>query len=697
MSKPARVLLILGSVLLLLGVIAGVGNREVLDGNRFAEHVDAIRTDPDVSRQVGIVITDKLTTTVPDLIIARPLIESTSASLVGSSAFGPVIRTMVTPVHAALTDDRGDQFVLRLADVGAVLVAGLETIAPDAAKSLPPDLDITLATVGGQGFSGEAISAAHLTKLLSWLLPLLALLCFTVAVLLTKDRLRGLRSVGVAAASSGLILAVATFIGGLMASRVDTGALVPALAVAGWHTLTPALWVAAAWVAAAGYVLVLGSVLRLGVDPRDYLKAGLAWLRTPPAGRTHRAAHGAALLGIGAAAVLRPLTVAAVVLVIAGFMIAVQGLIEFAGAMRRPDKVGAAVLPRLLARPELRTAVVAAGGLAVVAALVAWNARPPEAAVAAIGATSTQACNGHEVLCDRRYNQVAYPATHNSMSAADEPGWFLAEQPTGILGQLNDGIRVFLIDTWPGQATQRAGVVANTESSRAEAIEQGTEIYGSSVLNSALRLRESTSLTPVGPVESYLCHAVCELGSNLLEPVMVQVKAWMDAHPREVVTFFIQDELEPAETAQIFENAGLIDMLYTPENGKKFPTLAEMIDSGHRLVVLAENKGGGSTYPWLLQGFDWVQDTPYDAMKPADFSCDLLRGSGDSPLFLINHWLNAPQRRVSDAVKVNTAEVLGSRLAQCVAERRHIPNFVAVDYYNHGALFSEVDRLNGVQ
>lgn len=697
MFRLSRVLLVLGSVLLFLGVVAGVGNREVLDGNRFAQHVDAIRTDPDVSRQVGIVITNKLTKTAPDLIIARPLLESTTASLVGSSAFGPVIRAMVTPVHTAFTDDGGDQFVLRLADVGAVLVAAITTIAPEAAKSLPPDLDVTLATVGGQGFSGQAISAAHLTQLLSWLLPLLALLSFAGTVLLAKDRLRGLRSVGVAVASCGLVLAVATFIGGVVASRIGTDALVPALGVAGWHTLSPALWIAAAWVAAAGYVLVLGSVLRLGVDPRDYLKAGLSWLRTPPATRTHRAAHGAVLIGIGAAAVLSPMTAAAVLLVIAGFMIAVQGVIEFAGAMRRPDKVGKTVLPRLLARPELRTAVIAAVGLAVVAGLVLWLARPPEPAVAEIGVTSTSACNGHDELCDRRFNQVAFPATHNSMSAADEPGWFLAEQPTGIIGQLDDGIRVLLFDTWPGQKTQRAGVVANTEASRAEAIKQGTEIYGSSVLSSALRLRDSTSLNPVGPVEPYLCHAVCELGSNPLEPVMQQVKAWMDAHPREVVTFFIQDELAPAETAKVFAEAGLTPLLYTPENGKRFPTLGEMIDSGHRLVVLAENKGGGTKFPWLLQGFDWVQDTPYDAMRTTDFSCDLLRGTADAPLFLINHWLNAPQRRVSDAAKVNTSAVLGPRLARCVAERRHIPNFVAVDYYNHGDLFSEVNRLNGVR
>ncbi|WP_332644683.1 hypothetical protein [Aeromicrobium sp.] len=695
MTKSARALLILGSILLLLGVLAGVGNREVLDGNRFAQHVDAIRTDPAVSRQVGIVITDKLTRTEPDLVVARPLLESTTAALVGSPAFGPVIRTMVAPVHDVFTDD-GDHLVLRLADVGAVLVAAIKTVAPEAAESLPADLDVTLATVGGQGFSGQIIGAAHLTRVLSWLLPLLAILCFAGALLLTKDRVRGLRAVGVAVATSGLVLAAATFIVGVLASRIETDALVPALGVAGWNTLSPALWIAGAWVAAAGYVLVVGSVLRLGVDPRDYLKAVVTWLRTPPVTRPQRAAHGAALLGVGGAAVLRPMTAAAAVLVFAGFMLAVQGLIELAGAMRRPDQVGAAFFPRLLARPELRTAAVAAAGFALVAGLVAWNARPPAPAVAAIGVTPSSQCNGHAELCDRRYNQVAFPATHNSMSAADEPGWYLAEQPTGIIGQLDDGIRVLLFDTWPGQKTQRAGVIANAESSRAEAVKQAQQIYGPSVLSSALRLRESTSLTPVGPVEPYLCHALCELGSTPLEPVMADVKVWMDAHPREVVTFFIQDELDPAVTAKVFDDAGLTPLLYTPGKSKKFPTLREMADSGHRLVVLAENKGGGTTYPWLLQGFDWVQDTPYDALKTADFSCDLLRGTAAAPLLLVNHWLNRPQHRVSDAEKVNAVSVLGPRLQECVDERRHIPNFVAVDYYDRGALFSEVDRLNGV-
>jgi hypothetical protein len=694
-ARFSRTLLVLGSVLLLAGIIAGVGNHEVLDGSRFAAHADAIRKDPDVSRQAGIIISDRIIAADPDVAIARPLVESTATALVGSEAFGPAVRAMLTSVHEAFTSDGDDQLVLRLADVGAVLIAALRTVAPDAAAALPPDLDVTLAEFGENGFSSSAIGHAHLVKTLSWLLPLLALLCFAGAVLLFDDRTRAIRAVGLAIASTGLVLATAVFVGGVVASRVDTDTLPAALGVAGWNQLTPALWTSAAVVAAAGYVLVLGSVLRLGMEPRAYFLRAVGWLREPQATGPHRAARGAVLLAGGAAAVLSPVTTISVIVSAVGFVVGIDGAIELVRSVRRPDWLKR-LLPRLLKRPEVRTALVAGAAFSILAALVVWNSRPPEQAVAAMGSSDSGLCNGHAELCDRRYNEVAYAGTHNSMSALDEPGWFLAEQPTGIIGQLDDGIHVLLIDTWPGQATSRPGIVATSEEDRAEAKKQAVDAYGASVVDSALRLRDATNLAPTGPVEPYLCHAMCELGSTAFEPVMAEVKTWMEGHPREVITLFIQDELSPAVTAEVLEEAGLLSLVYTPSGDGSWPTLGEMIDSGQRLVVLAENRGGGTTYPWLLQGFDEVQDTPYDATKASDFSCDRLRGPADAPLFLVNHWLNRPERRVSDAVQVNAASVLGPRLDECRKQRGHIPNFVAVDYYDKGALMSEVDRLNGV-
>lgn len=696
MSIWARVLLVIGSVVLLLGVLAGVVNREVLDGERFAAHVDGIRTDPAVSRQIGIRITDEVTKTAPNLTIARPLIESTSSALVGSSAFGPVIRAAVVPVHSALTTSGNDLVLLRLADVGAVLVAGLSTVAPDAAAALPDGFDVTLADFGGQGFGASTIGYAHFVKVLSWALPLLAILCLAGAALLSRGRASPLRAIGLAVATCGLMLAGAAFVGGLVASRVATDGLRPALGVAVWNELSRPVWTTAAFLAATGYVLAWAGALRPEVGPREPLVRAAEWLRNPP--ETSRLAHGAVLLAIGVAVLIRPLTALTVLAVSAAFVLAPHGFAEVLVSIPRGSELGTTVsarLKRVFGRPEVRTGILATAAFAVLAGLVAWNARPPQEAVAAIGLATDKTCNGHVELCDRRYDEVAYPSTHNSMSAADEEGWFLADQPTGVLGQLDAGIRVFLIDSWPGQRTQRKGVIASSEDSRAASRAEAREVYGPNVFESAMRLRDASSLTPTGPVEPYLCHAQCELGATKWEPLMAKVKDWMDKHPREVVTFFIQDEVPPADAAKVFEDAGLLPFVFTPERGKPWPTLEEMIDSGDRLVVLAENKGGGASYPWLLQGFDWVQDTPYDAKRQADFSCKLLRGSPESPLFLVNHWLNRPQSRISDATRVNAANVLGPRLDRCRKERGMLPNYVSVDYFDRGALFDEVDRLNG--
>ena len=51
-----------------------------------------------------------------------------------------------------------------------------------------------------------------------------------------------------------------------------------------------------------------------------------------------------------------------------------------------------------------------------------------------------------------------------------------------------------------------------------------------------------------------------------------------------------------------------------------------MIDAGTRVVVMMENGDGGDRLPWLIPGFDVVQDTPYLPESPDDLSCDPKRG-----------------------------------------------------------------------
>lgn len=305
-------------------------------------------------------------------------------------------------------------------------------------------------------------------------------------------------------------------------------------------------------------------------------------------------------------------------------------------------------------------------------------------------------CNGHEELCDRRYDEVAFAATHNSMSAATEPGWFTPDQPDGIIDQLDHGVRVLLIDSWYGQRTERRGIVATAETMREEAFDQARDRYGTRVVDLALRTRRAAGLEPQGEVRPYLCHAMCELGSTLWLDSLRDVRAWLDAHPREVVTLFVQDEVTPRDTAQVIEQAGLLPAVHEPAADGSWPTLGEMVESGRRLVVLMENRSGGDTWPWLIDGFDVVQDTPYLFERPSDFSCEPNRGDADAPLFLVNHWIDDWRHVPRNSAIVNARDVLAPRLEECREQRGMLPNFVAVDYYDRGDLFSVVDELNGV-
>ncbi len=350
--------------------------------------------------------------------------------------------------------------------------------------------------------------------------------------------------------------------------------------------------------------------------------------------------------------------------------------------------------------PRWRGAVAGLAALGLVAVVVvgAWPAgqRPGPAY-----AGDPAACNGHRELCERPYDQVAFPATHNSMAAASEPGWFLAEQPDGIIDQLDHGIRVFLVDSWYAQRTDRPGVVAQPAGSRAKARADVTSSFGTGAVDQVLRAQRFLGLEPRGPARPYLCHGNCELGSTRWLPLMKQVRTWLGAHPRQVVTFFVQDEVSPADTAAVFRSAGLLRYVYIPTQrpDEPWPTLGQMIDSGKRLVVLMEHHGGGTTYPWLLDGFRWAQDTPFlfrdTAALEAGDSCSLNRGQAGSSLFLLNHWVSAP-RRVSAATAANRRDVLLTRARRCAEERGHVPTYVAVDFYDRGALFDVVDALNGV-
>ena len=103
--------------------------------------------------------------------------------------------------------------------------------------------------------------------------------------------------------------------------------------------------------------------------------------------------------------------------------------------------------------------------------------------------------------------------------------------------------------------------------------QHGTERPGTSPLN--VEKRPGT----------FLCHNHCIWGAAPLVDALVDVRAFLDANPREVVTLIVQDAITTEDTVDAFEAAGLTPYLHAHRDGEPWATLGELVDRGERLVV----------------------------------------------------------------------------------------------------------------
>lgn len=263
---------------------------------------------------------------------------------------------------------------------------------------------------------------------------------------------------------------------------------------------------------------------------------------------------------------------------------------------------------------------------------------------AASGLPDPLACNGHAALCDRAYDAVSFPMTHNAMSS-EEDGWTAPNQGRNLWHQLEDGVRGFMLDTYED--------------------------------------RDGTLL---------LCHGACGfLGQRPLSDALFDLREFMDCHPAEVITIIFEPHVSEAVMARGFEEAGMLGYLHEQPLGAPWPTLRAMIESGRRLVVFTESSA--TSLPWYHHAYSYAWDNDYAARTAADFDCAPNRGTGDEPVFVLNHFLTAPVAMRSLAEMVNY-ESLREHAERCELERAQLPNFVAVDFYDASDLFDVVDALN---
>jgi hypothetical protein len=292
-------------------------------------------------------------------------------------------------------------------------------------------------------------------------------------------------------------------------------------------------------------------------------------------------------------------------------------------------------------------------------------------APAAVAAAKPARCNGEARLCDRRFNHVVIPATHNSMSAASL-GWSIPNQTRSIPRQLADGVRGFLIDTH--YASRRADGKVYTDETK----------------------------TPTSGL--FLCHVYCHIGATRLVDGLRWFTRYLKAHPRNVLVIVQEDHIAPKDWAAAVRRAGLAHYVFRGHAGRPWPTLRTMIRRHQQVVMLAEQRSGG--IPWEHRAYAGIlQETPYTWTQPSlltrpknwNASCRPNRGGRTGSLFLMNHWSPSTPAATPDlalARRVNARKVLVGRAKACRKRRGTWPTLVAVDQYTEGGLLAAVRQLN---
>jgi hypothetical protein len=629
-------------------------------------------------------------------VAARPLIESVVDTVVQTEPFRRVFRRAAIEANRLFFTRDTDNALVNLGDAVTVVEFALRSVSPRLAREIPDDLDAELLNLDRERFAGQSLAVADRLRVAGLVLPALALVVLLGAIALAPDRRLAVLRAGIGVAAAGALLAITLLI---LRSRTLAGVHGEDEvtdeeirdAVAG--LLDAYLGDLVTWgflIALFGVVLAASAA---ALDPSDVkapaerLRRLLERPRTVPG----QVARGVAALALGVVVVLEPTLALQVVIVAGGTYLVFFGVTELLVLLQRADQ------PAAVAEAQRRRALLGAGAVSAVAvaALAAGVIffTGGEDAQEATASVPREGCNGSRDLCEMGLNEVVFAGTHNAFSAADSPGWFIANQRRTISRQLRDGIRLFLID--PHWGVEAGGGNVRTDfQSEGRDRNKVAKAMPPSVLAAAERLAGRLGAgDATGERDVWLCHTVCELGATRMVDSLREIREFLDENPGEVVILFIEPYVKPREIEKRFQESGLDRYVATLDRDEPLPTLGELVSSDQRAIVFTEKDADG-TVPWYLDGFGFVQDTPLGAQRVKQLSCARERGDADSPLLMLNHWADVfpPQLRANRPFQ--TRRFLRERVRDCERKRGMPVNLIAVDYYDQGDLIEVVDELN---
>lgn len=290
--------------------------------------------------------------------------------------------------------------------------------------------------------------------------------------------------------------------------------------------------------------------------------------------------------------------------------------------------------------------------------------------------TNTTPCNNYPEFCSRKYSNITMVSCHNSPFV--RPGSAASNQQLDVVAQLNDGVRFLQAQIqWPSNGTV-----------------------------------------------PHFCHGSCDvLDAGPITDWLGKVKTWVAAHPYDVVTVLLGNGnySSPDLYVPFIEETGILQYIYTPPvqpmNLEDWPTLSKMILSGKRVVMFLDYDANQTAYPWLLDQFSQMWETPFDPTDKS-FPCTVQRPPDLAPdaardrLYLMNHNFNVEvsllgaSMLVPDVSSLNQTNnvsgpgSLGLAANNCRSDWGRAPNFLNVDYYNYGgfpgSVFEVAAKMNNV-
>ncbi|XP_022739206.1 PI-PLC X domain-containing protein At5g67130 isoform X2 [Durio zibethinus] len=184
-----------------------------------------------------------------------------------------------------------------------------------------------------------------------------------------------------------------------------------------------------------------------------------------------------------------------------------------------------------------------------------------------------------------------------------------------------------------------------------------------------------------------------------------EVEAFLSQNPTEIVTIIIEDYVHtPKGLTKLFTNAGLDKYWFPvskmPKKGDDWPTVNEMVQANHRLLVFtsvaSKEAEEGIAYQWKYMLENEAGDPGVKAGSCPNRKESRPLNSKSASLFLMNYFPTYP---VEDEACKEHSTQLADMIGTCYkAAGNMMPNFLAVNFYmrsDGGGVFYDLDSMNG--